>query len=74
MFAIGWLEVGEYQLAAKYFNQSYQYGDPFAYLYHDSFLIVAHNTTRATHDTTHTTHTTRHTIQHDTHGIRAGST
>ncbi|ELR20704.1 glycosyl hydrolase family 65 central catalytic domain containing protein [Acanthamoeba castellanii str. Neff] len=24
MFAIGWLEVGEYQLAAKYFNQSYQ--------------------------------------------------
>ena len=28
MFAIGWLEVGEYQLAAKYFNQSYQYGGP----------------------------------------------
>jgi trehalose/maltose hydrolase-like predicted phosphorylase len=25
MFAIGWLEVGEYALAAKYFNQSYQY-------------------------------------------------
>jgi len=24
MFAIGWLEVGEYALAARYFNQSYQ--------------------------------------------------
>lgn len=25
MFAIGWLELGEYALASKYFNQSYQY-------------------------------------------------
>jgi hypothetical protein len=28
MFAIGWLEVGELELAAKYFNQSYQYPPP----------------------------------------------